>query len=164
MDFDDFAKRHNVTVTATPIGHRSNGTGFDEEWSRTAVHWHIEMEIDGKPLWAGEFSHGIGHAESWARANARKAYVAGYKPPPARRQWLPDSKPMQALRQAYLATLHGDAMGCDQPFEDWAPELGLDTDSRRALAIWEACNDTRRRLQRAMTPEQWQEFTECTED
>lgn len=39
-----------------------------------------------------------------------------------------------------------DASGVDQPFEDWASDLGYDPDSRKAEAVYRACQDTRYKL------------------
>ena len=50
-----------------------------------------------------------------------------------------------------LEALFRDAQGCDQPFEDWAPELGYSDDSISAKAIWEACNNIRRFLESVFT-------------
>lgn len=36
-------------------------------------------------------------------------------------------------------SLELDAIALDMPFEEWAADLGYDSDSRRALATYEAC-------------------------
>lgn len=62
-----------------------------------------------------------------------------------------------------LMSLHMDAMGSDQPFEDWAVDLGYDGDSIKAKAIWEACNDIRRALNANLPSGALAELEECEE-
>ena len=50
-----------------------------------------------------------------------------------------------------LAGLISDAQGSDQEFAEWASDLGYDSDSIKAKAIWDQCNDTRRFLERAFS-------------
>ena len=50
--------------------------------------------------------------------------------------------------------LDGSAYFDAQRFEDWAADLGYDPDSRKAEAIWRACDETGRALARAFTPEE----------
>jgi hypothetical protein len=45
-----------------------------------------------------------------------------------------------------MAYLVRDAEALEQSFEDWASELGYDTDSRKAYAIWEECCNNARKL------------------
>jgi hypothetical protein len=46
--------------------------------------------------------------------------------------------------------LISDGNACLQDFEDWASDLGYDTDSRKAYATWVACCETGHRLARVL--------------
>lgn len=49
-----------------------------------------------------------------------------------------------------LYSLALDSSALDQPFEDWAPELGYDPDSRKAEAIYDACQASAFKLKRLL--------------
>lgn len=49
-------------------------------------------------------------------------------------------------KQDVLYCICSDAENTDQPFEDWAADLGYDTDSRKAEAIYNECVKTRHAL------------------
>jgi hypothetical protein len=122
------------------------------------MHYMTTLMMGDKVIWHGEYSVGIGFAERWAEKNPWKAErrTGWYKLPYGQR-FRKDSKIWDKLRKvaaphcapdAYdvLCSLHSDAILSDQPFADWASDLGYDDDSIKAKAMWEACNDTRRTL------------------
>ena len=51
-----------------------------------------------------------------------------------------------------LDCLLRDAQGTDEPFESWASDLGYDTDSRKAEAVFHACRETAAKLRRWIGP------------
>ena len=51
-----------------------------------------------------------------------------------------------------MASLLMDACDCGPSFEDWASDRGLSADSRKAMATYEACRETRAK-QAAMLPD-----------
>lgn len=53
-----------------------------------------------------------------------------------------------------IACLILNANGTDQTFEQWAADLGYDSDSRKAEAIFNAFKDTARKLAAILSPEQ----------
>lgn len=59
-----------------------------------------------------------------------------------------------------LESLFLDAMGSDQSFEDWCSDLGYDTDSRKALAVFHACRDTAAQLRNGLGLEVFGELME----
>ena len=63
-------------------------------------------------------------------------------------------KPVAPTAASVLYCLLSDMEAIDQSFVDWADDLGYDTDSRKALAIYEACCDTGRELRKVFTPTQ----------
>jgi hypothetical protein len=52
-----------------------------------------------------------------------------------------------------VSSLLLDAQSSDQDFACWAGDFGYSEDSIRAKAAWDACNDTRRFLERALPRE-----------
>lgn len=52
-----------------------------------------------------------------------------------------------------LDSLVSDADSAHEPFEDWADNYGLSSDSRKAYATWEACRKTRADLARLVGAE-----------
>ncbi len=59
-----------------------------------------------------------------------------------------------------LESLLSDAAGADQPFADWAGDLGYDADSRKALATYHACGEVRRGLIRLFGQETFEKLLE----
>lgn len=57
-----------------------------------------------------------------------------------------------------------DADGVDESFEEWAENLGYDTDSRKAYAIWEACKETAYGLTRLFKPSELSDLRELLSD
>lgn len=53
-----------------------------------------------------------------------------------------------------FSSLLQDAHGYQDDFSEWCAEYGYDDDSRKAYAIWEACNETRVHLLNMMTAEE----------
>lgn len=63
-------------------------------------------------------------------------------------------KPIPPTAAAVLYCLLSDMEAIDQSFTDWASDFGYDTDSRKALATYEACCDIGRELRKVFTPTQ----------
>ena len=59
-----------------------------------------------------------------------------------------------------IACLIMDTNGTDQTFEQWAEDLGYDTDSREAERTYNACRETARKLAAILSPEQRAEAEE----
>lgn len=49
--------------------------------------------------------------------------------------------------ETVLDCLRSDVSGADQSFEDWCSDLGMDTDSRKALQSYEACRQERTEIE-----------------
>lgn len=145
-DFAKFAKRHNITLESVPIESRSQALGFGDnpEWNQTAIHNAVTLKIGDRLLWQGEYSRGIGHAETWARDPKRMEWRAtreresgdlvygwkryggfsismatGWEPLPFGKRYRPDAKPLQKLRALY-------AKKCPPDVADILESLQLD--------------------------------------
>lgn len=63
-----------------------------------------------------------------------------------------------------LYHLLSDAQLGDESFEDFCADLGLDSDSRRALALHEDCQATNTMLRRLFSSEEREQLTKMLED
>ena len=59
-----------------------------------------------------------------------------------------------------LESLQSDVSGADESFSDWADNLGMDSDSRKAESIWRACREIREQLERGLGRDLFREFSE----
>lgn len=64
-------------------------------------------------------------------------------------EWINRSRPTKPSLDDVLYSLLIDAEAHDQSFEDWCSNFGYDTDSRKALATYMACQETATKLRRA---------------
>ncbi len=62
------------------------------------------------------------------------------------------SKPVTPKFDSILACLVQDAVGSAQTFDDWCFDYGYDTDSRKALDTYMACQETAKKLRLARVP------------
>ena len=63
-----------------------------------------------------------------------------------------------------LAALLMDSSGADQPFEDWAADLGFDPDSRKAESVYNACGETLAALERMFSADDLNDLRELFAD
>lgn len=57
-----------------------------------------------------------------------------------------------------------DSSACEQSFSDWCGEYGYDTDSRKALATYEACQQNADKLKRIFSHAQIEQIRETLQD
>jgi hypothetical protein len=62
------------------------------------------------------------------------------------------TKPVTPKLDDVLTCLVRDAVGSAQTFDDWCSDYGYDTDSRKALDIYMACQETAKKLRLARVP------------
>jgi hypothetical protein len=149
-----------------PIPARTDGSEFNKD----AAHYRYSITI-GKgsqhyTTW-GEFTQGWGNYSKhvrgimpglWYHGDAKEIISAlnGNKSITIRaaeslertKVWLAKKHPPKLVQ--IVSCLLIDAAGSDQPFAEWAGDLGYSDDSIKAKAIWEKCNDIRRWLERAI--------------
>lgn len=128
---DDLCKRHGVVIQATRIPCRTQLWDDNRSDPPQRSHWHVLIRVGGKRLWAGEYSHGEAVERN---PHDRVALRQG--------KWIHKVPKVADV----LYCLLSDAQGADQPFEDWASDYGFDSDSRKALAIYETCVATHKAL------------------
>lgn len=66
--------------------------------------------------------------------------------------------------QDVMASLLMDTSDLDDSFEDWADNLGMDSDSRKAERIYNACRDTLANLERMFTQQELEDLREMFAD
>lgn len=139
------------------------GVSFSVRYIGETVKWEAQT-VDHYRVKIGayetDFHQGLGHRKA---RRPVPSYIKGdrYAMNEWKRFHLWPVKPSAA---AVLYCLLGDMEAIDQSFTDWANELGYDTDSRKALAIYEACCDTGRALRRVFTAAQRDELRELLQD
>ncbi len=182
----DWAKARNLVLSAQNIGARPDNS---VEWSKDAIHFSVTLQTTDKVvnpvLWIGCYTVGSAHPEMWARKSVRECHAEGVTAPGfvARKagrelkEFHGHQRSLYAegfreqIVTAYkeaapiplvdvLDSLRMDAMGADQSFEDWAGEYGMETDSRKALAMYEQCRDVLNSLRR-YSAEDFDSLMEC---
>ncbi len=167
--FEHWGERLELKLSAVNIPERPEN---DSDWSKNAIHFWVKItRPDGVMLWRGNYSVGSAHPLLWARrvkliirkrgrgtvpANQRivETWIREYDSNPQRQRTIHGVEISEKIRERYklcaplelgdiLQSLHCDISGVDQPLNDWAADLGMDTDSRRALRIYDACRETR---------------------
>ena len=115
-----------------------------EEWKRTAAHWSITLERDGRKF---EIDYWMGSG------------LVDYEPTrigPRANGWIvmnhygPGKDAIASPRRPELAevlcSLQSDVRAGDDSFENFCGDFDYDTDSRKAYATWETCRDMYFRL------------------
>jgi len=166
-----WGKRMNLVVQAINVPFRPD----TDAWNEDAIHFNITVRTTDKVanpvLWSGFYSVGSAHPEIWAKKTRKECDAAGiitaatFTKMELRKlqNEHPRSIYAEGIREKIVASykkaapialedildsLRMDAMGADQSFDDWAGDCGADTDSRKALATYEACRDVLHALQR----------------
>lgn len=114
---------------------------------KRSLNWRVTLVQAGRNILTTEYSAGIAHAPSY-----KKAFAGGYLNTDGAADLIyeteqgmhapPKHRPVPIAPNA-LDVIHSlilDAEAIDHPtFEDWASDLGLDSDSRKAEATYRAC-------------------------
>ena len=88
-------------------------------------------------------SKAYGHKEDFDRLKNKRLTPEGLK------DFLACSRPVPPTMDCVLHGLASDADACEMSFEDWASNLGYDTDSRKALDTYFSCQEAGRKLRKA---------------
>lgn len=154
----------NEALAAIGIVFTARYAGERVQWGTQQVDaWRVTFArpaANGKPAapFETDFYQGLGHRKpiKGAPPKTRAEWSGTF----GRRQWdIRFLKPSTPTAAAVLYCLLSDARATEQCFADWAVDLGYDTDSRKALAIYEACCATGLELRRVFTPDQRAELS-----
>ena len=142
---------------------RSEQLGRDFDF--TLMHLGLSLKVNWPcDKWAAiiegesfDYFTGIGHrkAKRSLTVNAEGAFKAHMSRPSERWTYahLQDFERVSAIKDKptlddILHSLVSDASSAIDTFEDWCGNFGYDTDSRKALAVYEACQNTIKRLRK----------------
>lgn len=135
----------NATLVRQPLKPKSN------DWQETAHKWHIT--INGQEF---DYYSGLAHRE--AILKHRKSEGGGYTYDELKHknltqagfeQMLKLSKPVKPSLDDVLYCLVSDADAAEMTFSEWCSNFGYDTDSRKALATYELCQQSADKLRKA---------------
>lgn len=172
----DLMESHKVTVAARRVDKRPDtANDKDSEWHKRACHAAFDVLHNGRIVLSGHYSAGslaaLPDTLKAFRAAYNKGRGKGWNPdlpsapgfhPDIKRafearqrrsltQW--ESDILDTVRKAWIPqevdviqSLLSDAT--EESFDDFCAEMDLDTDSRRALAMWEVCRESERVMRR----------------
>jgi hypothetical protein len=118
-----------------------------DDWQETAHHWIVT--IGGQ---AFDYYTGLGHrvalksygsGQTFEELSGKNLTETGLK------KLLACSKATPPKIDDVLHSLVMDADACEMSFADWCGSLGYDEDSRKAFAIYEACQKNATKLRKA---------------
>lgn len=152
---------------------RSGGYGGRGE---PCINWRCTVSLNGRELWTGDYSQGIGHvskpAAAWIRKEcgpdtcigSRAAYTELCETQKiARYGFLSNAIAAPLLRDVfYSILLDGDAYAMS--FEEWADSFGYDTDSRKAESTYRECAAIGRALSAGLSAEALDGLRELFQD
>lgn len=144
MNFQEFAKQHNITATSTKVDSNPNMLDFKgDHWRVTLLRLVVAYYVEASETYTQmaqtsftlHFSKGYGH----------------------------NGAPPEVVE--VLECLHSDAHIADNcpTFEDFCSELGYDEDSRKAERTYKALRDQTAEVQ-AWLGGLYDEFLDCEED
>lgn len=120
-------------LATLPITRTAVYRGFDddEEWPHFA--WSVTIKYERR-VYSCPYSTGTGLSRLQL---ACERVHGGISTPRG------NMKPTEPPLADVLSSLLSDASNADTTFEDWCGDFGYDTDSRKALATYLACQDIR---------------------
>lgn len=150
----EYLAAQRISFTATLVGETKRDSWTCDEW-RVTIARH-----DAPPAFAPNAT-----GKKIAELETRYYTGTGHRKAPAKRMsW--DNAPRPVAPSA-ASVLHGlllDAHSAEQPFDYWCSDFGFDTDSRKALDVYEACCTIRRDLYKLLTTEQRDTLRTMLED
>lgn len=154
-----------LRMTATPTTRPDAA-----DWSKDALHFSVALTVPGKPAlpaFVTSYSAGFGLAVDHFARNTKPGAAFNSIGAEVKRAIREDGQGWlrrvhydglkQRIRDRYrpnladvVSCLCRDADGELDSFDDWCSDLGMDSDSRKALAMFEQCQKTRAWLRRAL--------------
>ena len=152
-----FLQAAGVTYSVQFVGATTRDTWECDEWRVSFKGSRIDFST--------EYFTGVGHRADtvhtkMARQNLKGCNVNSIA-------WQDMLKGMKALAPSAASVLHSlilDAGAVDESFIDWCENYGYNADSRKALATYDACCETGRKLRLLFTREQRTSLDEMLQD
>ena len=112
-----------------------------------------------------EYFTGTGHrVDTAVTAMQRRSLKGCSVNSVAWQEMLKGMKPVQPSAASVLYSLLLDSSAVDQSFIDWCNDLGYETDSRKALATYEACCESGQKMRQLFTSAQRETLAELLQD
>lgn len=148
---DDLCASLGVSMEAKLVAYvREEDKPRDKRWPH--YHWRCVLRREGREH-ATEYRTGIGHIKP------RPRHFFGTDA-----QWLSDkSAPVAPSPASVLASLLSDGQSASDTFESFCGDMGYDTDSRKALETYLACQAAGTAMRRFLA-EHYQAFCEAASD
>ena len=133
-----------LTIKSTHIALRLGKK--KEDWDHD--EWEITVSYNGGE-YTTQYKTGLGHRK--CIKNTKQDYIRGvaYYSTPKGNMPLKEAckgnylQPMLPSIADVISSLLLDSSSADETFEDWCGNFGYDTDSRKALATYMKCQETR---------------------
>lgn len=157
---------HKVKIESRRIPHRADSGFGDSKWNAAALHCAFEVFHNGRKVYSGEYSAGLGAAWPDTRKEFEEALKRGRRALPGVSMFFPgdvsrafkagwqgrkvcDESAVECFKAGWRpnpvdlmqSTLHGVT---SESFADWCSTFGYDEDSRRAHATWTECREVDR--------------------
>lgn len=143
-------------------------TTRDNNWK--CDEWACKFEAQTRPNPAKpytserfEFFTGLGHRKE-NQITVKQLIREGYKRHLHAARFTESAKPVPPHVADVLYSVIMGSSACDQSFSDWCGEYGYDTDSRKAFATYEACQQNADKLKRIFTRAQIDAIRTTLED
>lgn len=121
----EYLAAQGVTFSARLLGETKRDSWTCDEWRVSFQRVHLDSRLPVRDKAALETAYYTG---------------TGHRAKPAKRtSWDNAPRPVAPTAGSVLYSLLLDASGADENFHDWCANYGYDTDSRKALATYEAC-------------------------
>lgn len=166
----DYLKEIGVSYTPVFIPQNASRNAGKKERS---INWQVTLSRGDKVI-STAYMHVVGHIPNYSqfRRHTLDRSTQEYEASMRGRYFLysksgfsPTSFPLpKPIECDIIYCLLSDMSGTDQPFEEWASELGYDTDSRSAEEIYHACVKIGRDMRRLFKSAELAKLQELTQD
>ena len=146
----EYLAAQGVIFSARLLGETKRDSWTCDEWRVAFQRVHLDSRLPVRDKAALETAYYTG---------------TGHRAKPAKRMsWDNAPRPVAPTAGSVLYSLLLDASGADENFHDWCATYGYDTDSRKALATYEACCIIRADVNKFFTATERAELAAILED
>jgi hypothetical protein len=162
-----FIDKHKLTFKSTFV---------PKSTTPPTLNWEVSLFVNDRLVLTTPYSAGCAHAPAYKYSQSRKdpRYLDNVRRVElecqtgfTHNQFLHPIRSKPILPN-YLDVLHCLATDADvlnySSFEDWAPNLGYDPDSRKAFQIYQTCLEIALRLRNAFSPSVFDELIAAAQD
>ena len=143
----EYLAAQGVTFSARLLGENNRDGWTCDEWRVAFQRVHLDSRLPVRD-----------------KAALETAYYTGTGHRAKRTRWDNAPRPVAPTAASVLYSLLLDASGADENFHDWCANYGYDTDSRKALATYEACCIIRADVNKFFTAAERAELAAILED